>query len=100
MKSPKEILERALNLIGKEKSLKGEFIVNVQYEQGPLPIQKCAILTIYYKEGPSVLRLYRWRACAVGGNIEESNDEACSDAIAGLILNWYEIWNLINTKPQ
>lgn len=89
----------ALERIRKTKNLKGEFIVNKQYEQGPLPIQKCTILTIYYKE-KTVKPLYRWRACAAKGDVEQSNEEAYVDALAGLILNWEEIWNSINTKPQ
>lgn len=71
-----------------------------QYEQGPLSIQKCSILTVYYREDGKVKPLYRWRACAVGGDVEKSNEEAYSETIAGLILNWEEIWNSINTKPQ
>ena len=100
MKKPEELLETALEKVRKVKRLRGEFIVNRQYEQGPLPIQKCTILTVYYKEGTSVKPLYRWRACASGGDIEESNNEAYSEVIAGLILNWEEIWNSISTKPQ
>ena len=90
----------ALEKIRKIKNLKGEFIVNKQYEQGPLPIQRCTILTIYYKEGTFVKPLYRWRACSSGGGIQESNEEAYVETLAELILNWEEIWNSINTKPQ
>lgn len=89
----------ALEKIRKMEGLKGEFIVNRQYEQGPLPIQRCTILSIYYKEG-TVKPLYRWRACAAGDNIEQSNEEAYVDAIASLILNWEEIWSSIDIKPQ
>lgn len=90
----------ALEQIRKIKKLEGQFIVRRQYEQGPLPIQKCTILSIYYKERDKVKPLYRWRACAAGDNIEQSNEEAYVETIASLILNWEEIWNLINTKPQ
>lgn len=89
----------ALERIRRIKNLKGEFIVNRQYEQGPLPIQRCTILTIYYKE-KTVKPLYRWRACAAGDNIQMSNEEAYIETLASLILNWEEIWNSINTKPQ
>lgn len=100
MRKPEELLELALEKIRQIKRLDGQFIVNRQYEQGPLPIQKCTILSIYYKERDKVKPLYRWRACAAGDNIEQSNEEAYVETIASLILNWEEIWNSINTKPQ
>ena len=90
----------ALERIRQIKKLDGQFIVNRQYEQGPLPVQRCTILTIYYKDGDKVKPLYRWRACSAVNNIEESNEEAYVETLASLILSWEEIWNLINTKPQ
>lgn len=100
MRNPEELLEIALEQICKIKRLEGQFIVRRQYEQGPLPIQKCTILSIYYKEKDRVSLLYRWRACAAGDNIQMSNEEAFVEALASLILNWEELWNSINTKPQ
>ena len=100
MKKPEELLEAALERIRKTKQLKGQFIVNRQYEQGPLPVQKCTILTVYYKEGSVVKPLYRWRACSTANNIEQSNEEAYIETLASLILNWEEIWNSISIKPQ
>ena len=100
MRKPEELLEMALERIRQTKKLKGQFIVNRQYEQGPLPIQKCTILTVYYKEGDRVKPLYRWRACSATNNTEQSNEEAYVETLASLILNWEEIWNSINTKPQ
>lgn len=100
VKKPEVLLEMALERVRKTKNLDGEFIVNKQYEQGPLPIQKCTVLTIYYRDKGSVKRLYRWRSCSINGNTEDSNNESVIEAIAGLILDWNEIWNLINTKPK
>lgn len=100
MRKPEELLEMSLEKIRQTKGLQGQFIVNRQYDQGPLPIQRCTILTIYYKEGEKVKPLYRWRACAAGGNVEESNEEAYVETLASLILSWEEIWNSINIKPQ
>ena len=100
MRNPEELLELSLERIRQIKKLEGQFIVRRQYEQGPLPIQKCTILSIYYKERDRVSLLYRWRACAAGDNIQMSNEEAYIETLASLILNWEEIWNSINTKPQ
>jgi hypothetical protein len=100
MKKPEELLELALNNIRRIKELKGEFLVGKGYEQGPLPIQKCTVLSVYYREDGKNILLYRWRACTNGDNLEETFEEAYSETISTLILNWEEIWNLINTKPQ
>ena len=100
MKNPEELLELSLEKIRKIKKLEGQFIVQRHYEQGPLPIQKCTILSVYYKKGDKVNLLYRWRACVAGDNIQMSNEEAYVETLASLILNWEEIWNSINTKPQ
>jgi hypothetical protein len=100
MRKPEELLELSLERVRQTKQLKGQFIVNRQYEQGPLPVQRCTILSIYYKEGNKVKPLYRWRACSATNDIEQSNEEAYIETLASLILNWEEIWNSTNTKPQ
>lgn len=100
MRKPEELLEMALEKIRQTKKLEGQFIVNRQYEQGPLPVQRCTILTVYYKEESTVKPLYRWRACSANNNVEQSNEEAYVETLAGLILSWEEIWNSISTKPQ
>lgn len=100
MRKPEELLEMALEKIRREKNIDGTFIVAKAYEQGPLPIQKCTVLTVYYRVNGKNVILHRWRACTVGDNMEETFEDAYSDVIASLILDWEEIWTLINTKPQ
>ena len=99
MRKPEELLEMALEQIRKGRNLKGEFIVRTQYEQGLLPIQKCSTLSVYYKEGPRTIILYRWRACSANSD-EGNNEEAFVNTLSYIIVQWEEIWNLINTKPQ
>ena len=94
------ILKMALDKIQKIKKLDGEFLLGTCYEQGPLPIQKCTILTVYYRDKGKNLILYRWRACTTGPDMNETYDEAYSEVLSYLILNWEEVWNLINSKPR
>ena len=89
----------ALEQIRKGRNLKGEFIVRKQYEQGLLPIQRCSILSVYYKEGPRTIIIYRWRACEMNSD-EGNNEDAFVNTLSYLIVQWEQIWNLINTKPQ
>ena len=92
------ILKLALDKIQKIKGLKGEFLLGTCYEQGPLPIQRCTVLSVYYREEGKNIILYRWRACAVGPDMDATYDEAYSEVLSYLILNWEEVWNLINSK--
>lgn len=97
---PEALLEAALDNIRKIKKLSGVFLVGKYYEQGPLPVQRCTVLTVYYRDGGNNMIVYRWRACTTGDNLEQSFEEAFVEVLSHLILNWSEVWNLISTKHQ
>lgn len=97
---PEVLLKAALDKVQSVKKLPGEFLVGKCYEQGPLPVQKCTVLTIYYRYMGKNTIVYRWRTCTIGDNLEQTFNDAYSEVLAYLILNWEEVWNLINFKPQ
>ena len=95
-----QLVQEALNNVRKAKRLKGEFIVVKSWEQGQLKSQRCGVVTIYYRnEGKNII-VHRERVCSVTDDNEQIEFDVFSEAMSHIILNWDEIWNLINTKPQ
>ncbi len=94
------LIQEALNNVRKAKKLKGEFIVVKSYEQGQLKSQRCGVVTIYYRLDGRNIIVHRTRICSVSDSNEQIEFDVFSEAMSYIILNWEEIWNLINTKPQ
>lgn len=100
MGTPEGLLNIALDKVRKIKNLDGEFLVGKTYEQGVLNIQRCTVFSLYFRSRGKNVLIYRWRACTTGPNMDEPFDEAYTDMLSYLILNWDEVWNLINSKLQ
>lgn len=89
-----------LNRIAKDKQLGGEFAVIKNWEQGPFPIQRCHVISVYFlKEGKTIL-VHRERLCSSNPNDKEMYHAVYIGLMAYFITNWDEIWSLISTKPQ
>lgn len=95
-----QLIQDVLNNVRKAKKLKGEFIVVKSWEQGQLKSQRCGVVTIYYRyEGHNII-IHRERICSITDDDEQIEFDIFTEAMSHVILNWDEIWNLINTKPQ
>ena len=77
-----KVVQEALNNVLKEKHRDGEFIVVKSYERGALKSQRCGVVSVYFKDVDKNILVYRTRICT------------------HIIVNWDEVWNLINTKPR
>lgn len=100
MQKLENLVQEVLNNVRKAKRLKGEFIVVKSWEQGQLKSQRCGVVTIYYRtEGKNII-VHRERVCSIADDNEQIEFDVFSEAMSHIILNWDEIWNLINTKPQ
>jgi len=91
-----DVLQQVKEITG----LEGEFAVVKNWEQGPLPVQRCHIISVYYIDKERTTLVHRTRICSTTINNDEAYYNTFTEALGYIIVNWEEIWNLINTKPQ
>lgn len=95
-----KVVQEALNNVLKKKHRNGEFIVIKSYERGALKSQRCGVVSVYFKDVDKNILVYRTRICTIQDSDEQIDFDVFSEAISHIIVNWDEVWNLINTKPR
>lgn len=98
--SIEDYIRTVLDKIANAKNLEGDFAVIKNWEQGPLNIQRCHVISVYYIAKEKTILVQRVRICSTEQNDEAMYQEVYAELMANFILNWDEIWNLINTKLQ